>query len=108
MAIYDMVRLGLEVISTSAKDEKLSFLSSSYQKCRLHFPPAVTIPGLFCLSLPAHWPSQPASSPKFVAYGFLFTHLSLARGKLRHAWAWLWWCYESARRESRPARFEES
>lgn len=49
VAIYDTVRLGLEVISTSPKDEKLSFLSSSYQKCRLHFPEAITIPGLFCL-----------------------------------------------------------
>lgn len=48
VALHDMVRLGLEVIS-SAKDKKLSFLSSSYQKCRLYFPEAVTIPGLFCL-----------------------------------------------------------
>lgn len=49
VTLHDMVRLGLEVISTPAKDEKLSFLSSSYQKCGLDFPEAVTIPGLFCL-----------------------------------------------------------
>lgn len=49
MALHDMVRSGLEVMSTSAKDEKLSFPSSSYQKCRLDFPETVTIPGLFCL-----------------------------------------------------------
>lgn len=55
-SLHDMVSSGLAVMSTSAKDEKLSFLPSGYRKCGLDFlgwSPSHAV----LLSLPARWPS---------------------------------------------------